>query len=130
MWIFTRCMTALPQTASTLQSAVSAPHSSKASWLAHRCCEYAGLVLDEWPYVPLDSLCIQVCLEAVLGKARPSNHQTLDDAPVNMTHHRRQHLQTISTARGRDFILHAVEPSKERRRTDSQHTLRCADTTW
>lgn len=65
---------------------------------AHRCCEYAGLVLDERPHVPLDRLCVKVGLEAVLGKPRPRNHQALDNTPVDVPHDSREHLHTQQQA--------------------------------
>jgi hypothetical protein len=59
----------------------------------YRGCEYAGLVLNEWPHIPLDRLSVQVRLEAVLGKARASDDQTLDNAPVYVPHNSSKHLQ-------------------------------------
>jgi hypothetical protein len=73
-------------------TAASWPLSECCSW-TYRCCEYAGPVLDEWPHIPLDCLSIQVGLEAVLGKARASDDQTLDDAPVYVPHNSCKHLQ-------------------------------------
>jgi len=50
-------------------------------------------MFNEWPHIPLDRLSIKVGLEAVLGKAWPSNHKALDNAPVNVPQHCCEDLQ-------------------------------------
>jgi hypothetical protein len=87
-----RSRTQPPSEHNTRQTAASRGRRHASNSPTHLRCEYAGLVLYEWPHVPLDCLRLQVALEAVLGKPRASDDQALDHGPVHVPHDSAEHL--------------------------------------